>query len=481
MIRKGVHIFDDTSSVGLENVGLNETILIKDYDGSGTTKKITITDLTSVDNATTIQDLLDLPNQWDGINSRYNQAPGKMMAPMVDLPLQSSLAMMHGQGSVSFSRSTVGTYIDMYGELTSAAIDEPRFERDGLLIEGDGTNLILNSSDPTTYPLVQMTRGVQLQEHGFNFYRFIPNNGNYGAGTVDGVKIYASTEVAVTDNVYSMSFFAKADEISELRIRRNSVSEGDDASMGNVNLITGEVTLLDTTSGYIRSEYIGNDIWRVHCKFKMNSGKTGIGYYVHAQNQADADGVNGFYLGDAQIEEEYFCTSYIPTGASTVTRTGDVCYMQYKDNAPDNANITFSLDFNILGIKPLSYWQNILSCKNVSGSDNRFYAMVYKTTDKDDAYVDSGTYLGGSRYNFQSSEEALEKIHIAVSGDSSYNNIFASGKFADRHANARTLTLIPTSIQIGGESLNTNANLYGHVSNLKIYNDVFTDNQMIII
>ena len=35
--------------------------------------------------------------------------------------------------------------------LTEAAIDEPRFERDGLLIEGQRTNYMLNSESPTSW------------------------------------------------------------------------------------------------------------------------------------------------------------------------------------------------------------------------------------------------------------------------------------------------------------------------------------------
>ncbi len=43
---------------------------------------------------------------------------------------------MPGDKIVKFKRASKATYINKSGVLTEAAIDEPRFERDGLLIEG---------------------------------------------------------------------------------------------------------------------------------------------------------------------------------------------------------------------------------------------------------------------------------------------------------------------------------------------------------
>ena len=43
--------------------------------------------------------------------------------------------------SMTFSRSTTGTYIDKAGVMQTAEIDEPRFLKQGLLIEAGATNL----------------------------------------------------------------------------------------------------------------------------------------------------------------------------------------------------------------------------------------------------------------------------------------------------------------------------------------------------
>ncbi len=63
------------------------------------------------------------------------------------LPLISNLDLERGFGDVSFSRSTTATYIDKSGVLRTAGVNEPRFEREGILIEGSSTNLLPDSNN----------------------------------------------------------------------------------------------------------------------------------------------------------------------------------------------------------------------------------------------------------------------------------------------------------------------------------------------
>ena len=67
------------------------------------------------------------------------------------LPLNDSLEMLAGfsdtgEKKATFSRATTATYIDKSGVMRTAGIDEPRFEKSGVLIEGYSTNLCLNST-----------------------------------------------------------------------------------------------------------------------------------------------------------------------------------------------------------------------------------------------------------------------------------------------------------------------------------------------
>ena len=58
-------------------------------------------------------------------------AIGNLNSPLLDMPLKNSLAMKAGVGSATFTRASTATYVDRYGVLKTASIDEPRFEKEG--------------------------------------------------------------------------------------------------------------------------------------------------------------------------------------------------------------------------------------------------------------------------------------------------------------------------------------------------------------
>ncbi|WP_227656717.1 hypothetical protein [Aeromonas caviae] len=80
-------------------------------------------------------------------------AAAALPLPDVWAPLSDSLRMITGYGRdvlvgsdvvarmVNFSRNSTATYIGKDGQLKTAAANEPRFEKEGLLIEGQSTNL----------------------------------------------------------------------------------------------------------------------------------------------------------------------------------------------------------------------------------------------------------------------------------------------------------------------------------------------------
>lgn len=97
--------------------------------------------------------------------------------PDVWAPLTDSLRLFVGNGRevkvgddvvaryVNYSRSTAATYTDKNNDVKVAAINEPRFERNGLLIDGQSTNLI-----PTSATLTTQTLAVQAGTHTLSFY-----------------------------------------------------------------------------------------------------------------------------------------------------------------------------------------------------------------------------------------------------------------------------------------------------------------------
>ncbi|WP_435367166.1 hypothetical protein [Escherichia coli] len=55
---------------------------------------------------------------------------------------------MPGDKVVKFKRASTATYINKSGVFSVAKIDEPRFEKEGLLIEGQRLTILLNPISP---------------------------------------------------------------------------------------------------------------------------------------------------------------------------------------------------------------------------------------------------------------------------------------------------------------------------------------------
>lgn len=129
--------------------------------------------------------------------------------PDVWAPLSDSLRMITGYGRdvlvgsdvvarmVNFSRSTTASYKAKDGQQKSAAVNEPRFEREGLLNELQSTNLIQTPGTLTTQT-IQVSAGT----HTLSFF-------GVGSVTLSGAATGTLAGVGASDRV-AMTFTATA-------------------------------------------------------------------------------------------------------------------------------------------------------------------------------------------------------------------------------------------------------------------------------
>ncbi|MDA4177790.1 phage tail protein, partial [Escherichia coli] len=96
------------------------------------------------------QVLQPLPDVWIPFNDSLDMITG-FSPSYKKIVIGDDEITMPGDKVVKFKRASKATYINKSGVLTEAAIDEPRFERDGLLIEGQRTNYMLNSESPASW------------------------------------------------------------------------------------------------------------------------------------------------------------------------------------------------------------------------------------------------------------------------------------------------------------------------------------------
>lgn len=263
------------------------------------------------------------PTFWaDFANNRY--AANGVEYPLTDI--------------ITFARSSTGMYFDSTGTLVSAAIGVPRItydpytlERLGLMIEHQRTNILTYSKDLTTgWNISQMTKtnGVGTAPDGGAATKITPSNAN-ASHRLEGSASYTN---GIT---YGVSMFVKPDGYTNFGLAAytgadhavlyNLSGAGSVVGYRNPNILTAGV--VQCAGGWYR-------VW-----FTFTAGATGggaIGLQISSWPDAGStnwdamgvgDTVSGHYVWGAQVEAANTVTSYIPTVASTVTRSTDVLTM----------------------------------------------------------------------------------------------------------------------------------------------------------
>ena len=214
---------------------------------------------------------------------------------------------------------------------SSTAFYGPRFDFDpvtlqprGLLVEEQRTNLLVRSEEFDNAAWAQVAVTVSANA------AVAPN----GTTTADRVvptattaQHYVSTQFASAASTYTMTVYAKADGYNWIWFNATATgSPANDLCWFDVaNGVTGTAQAGATTS--IVS--VGNGWYRCVCSwtaFTVGSPVVWIAV-ASADNQSGGftgDGVSGAFIWGAQLEAGAFATSYIPTVASTVTRSADV-------------------------------------------------------------------------------------------------------------------------------------------------------------
>lgn len=375
-------------------------------------------------NADTVDGLhgTDLITQTDIIG-----AIGNINNPLLDLPLNNSLAMKQGRGSVTFTRATTATYIDRYGVLQYAAIDEPRFESDGLLIEGASTNLLLHSNVDSSWIVANgaLMSHEEIAPDGANHGTLITYNGE------DNGQIQSIPVATTLGSTYTVSFWGKA------------------GSKDTVNLFISGVAsnIINLTTEWER--------------YSVTFVETDTTFIIQLLDIVPSIGT--VYIWGAQLEELPFASSYIPTTTAAVTRGGDVCSVLREDNCSAGyTSSTTVVDFSLNGIN-----QSSLIAVYDSGVSKRL--LVRGSTGA--IFSREGT-LGSVEFGSAS----LETQRVASVFNGSVLSMYYNGVFLGSSPTTHDTNLL--SMITIGDGIPTLEPLFGHVKNFRIYDKALTDREI---
>ncbi|UVN08072.1 MAG: sialidase [Bacteriophage sp.] len=406
---------------------------------------------------------------WGPWNAPYEQAP----FPDVWVPFNDSLTMQAGFGpydritfgeqyaelptrSVKFSRATTATYIDKSGELQIAEINEPRFEKEGLLIEQQSTNLLKWSSPKEANPVFRSGEGVsvtylagggvEITKIGDTGVWFEQNTGATDYNPLSPAS--ASAYLTIPDGV-----------ALDFGMMRYNAIDGDRSTSGIIPAVNGRNTISAQAVGGTALQRLGVRV-SFPASFPMG-GKV--------------------VMDRMQVEPLALTTSYIPTNGSPVTRAADNCTLPRSGNDNYYGEFSYSVEVHANGLTQTSSDANdrrhILSIFPSSTE----WVMSYMEPSAGSTGKVRQTY-GPATY-IQSSKAIDDgKTHlVAFTTNLIKNALTVDGSEVAIGTQVRpvpgSVSAINQLIVLGATSSLTRM-LNGHLRNLRIWHKTLTPNQI---
>ena len=267
----------------------------------------------------------------------YNDAEYPSVRPTLDLAFAQTKIL---DSRITFTRASTATYVNAFGLIASAAVNEARFDHDpytgeslGLLVEEARTNLFTNSNPWAGGSNITWTSSQVSPTGGTESYNMVET----AANNIHGLSILGGG--FTTDYNRHISVFAKSAGRRYLVFwAALGAYPGADSPECIFDLQSGTVVYLDTggSGGLFETASItnfGNGWYR--CGIYLNPYTlANRNLYILMSNSASpqqssytGDGSSGVTLFGLQVEAGAFPTSYIPTSGSTVTRSADVASM----------------------------------------------------------------------------------------------------------------------------------------------------------
>ncbi len=367
-------------------------------------------------------------------------------------------------GSLTWWRSTIATYIDIYGVVKTAAINEPRAETSGWLIEGSSTNLFTYSSefDNAIWSNVRatITPLAGIAPDGTSTAYLIDNDGTPSAAYLE------QKSTPDPSAMYTLSLFAKANQSGYLNLRYRSLDGVERSATFDLN--NGTTDASTAVSSSIKP--ISNGWFRISATFDSLTGSDSGAGRCFIFNPVTSSG-NSVFIWGSQCEKLSFPSSYIDTQASTTTRTSDRVSSTGDNNVTRGSDsFTFTGRFKVLG----------------HDSANRLWTFGASNLSSDSSYI---TINDGAKayftnnlnvYQFGQLVDFDTEFYFSLTYTDVEINMYVNG-VGDNENPISTVggfESIPNKITFGS-NYNTYDNfLYGHILDFKVYDSALNEEEV---
>ncbi|EQQ76951.1 hypothetical protein G768_01638 [Escherichia coli HVH 107 (4-5860571)] len=429
--------------------------------------------------------LQPLPDVWmpfnDSLDMITGYSPGYKKVKIGD-----NVVQVASDKQVNFSRASTATYINKSGELKTAEINEPRFECDGLLIEGQRTNFFQNSTDPSKW---NKSTSLDVTEtgtdsFGFNYGRFVVQDSIVGtskAHTIIG--LYSSTGGVDTSGgekhvTISCRVKSEVDNIA-VRILFEHYDGEVRTSIGaaNLNLTTRIISKTGQTSR-VTARSVKDDAtgWIFfEATLKADTTENTVGGFVQYSPDTGQMVTSGDYLDvtTPQIEAGTGASSFIVTGTAPATRASDMVTVPIKNNL-------YNLPFTVLCEVHKNWYKTPNAAPrvfNISGHQTGAGIEM--------GFGSSGRYDGFPYCNISGSDRrinenaGLEKMVVGmrVKADQ-LTCAISNGRISSEIKTTWTYIQSSATIRIGGQTTTGQRHLFGHIRNFRVWHKALTDAQL---
>jgi hypothetical protein len=366
---------------------------------------------------------------------------------------------------IDFTRSTTGTYLGSDGLLKTAAVDEPRLEYDsqgnalGLLVEETRTNILTQSAIESAHWTVVGT-GVTITNREDNALGVF--NGATVAGNGNTWNRVKRNIVVTSGTVYSGTFFYKEGTSGRVRLvmRANSlesVISGEQGSIATVSNNAGVISVVseEDYGGIRKVTFKWTSNFTGAAEIGLGAGTTGVGEDV--------------IVYAAQLEAGHFPTAYIPTEASTVTRSAEGVRVTLSKFHYRQKHGSLVVEFAAKYDESIEGYRRVAEIGNETTSSNRMVLFVKGDETKLDTsvYNDDVFEFGGAlTLSLPNNTGVYSKAAFAWQTDDAQNAYEGAVKGSSTDV---TLTETRDTLAIMGRPNVASSRLSGHVKSIQYY------------
>ena len=437
------------------------------------------------------QVLQPLPDVWIPFNDSLDMITG-FSPSYKKIVIGDDEITMPGDKVVKFKRASKATYINKSGVLTEAAIDEPRFERDGLLIEGQRTNYMLNSENPASWG---RSSNMDVPEtgkdsFGFTYGKFVCNDSLIGqTSAINMASIAATKSVDVSgDNKHvTTSCRFKTELQVRLRIRFDKYDGSATTFLGDayIDTQTLEINMTGGASGRITARVRKDETtgWIfAEATIQAIDGELKIGSQIQYSPKQGGATVSGdyIYLATPQVENGACVSSFIISGTTAATRASDMVTIPTENNIY-NRPLTCLVEVNRnWGDIPPNVAPRIFDFSGVPPIESITYA--FNTTEKYYGQLYMQTYKASTSSYVSSLFTGRTDVRKFIGGFNIYSDgtkrVVSNGEATKTMKTEWTGVKTRTFIRIGGQTTSGTRHLFGHLRNLRLWHKELTDAQM---